>query len=130
MLAALIPVLGPILNTVLGSILPDQGKRQEVIMTILGQLGASDLAQMEINKAEAGHSSVFVSGWRPAIGWVCAAALAYSYLIVPFVGFGFGLAGMPLPKLPVLDANLWELMFGMLGMGALRSFEKFKGITK
>lgn len=125
---SVLTALSPILDRVLGAILPDQAKRQEVILTILGQLQASDVAQMEVNKAEAQHDSVFVAGWRPAIGWICAAALAYSYVLVPFIGFGLTLAGKPIPKLPVLDNNLWELMFGMLGMGALRSFEKFKGL--
>jgi hypothetical protein len=127
---AVLGVLSPILDKVLGAFLPDPGKRQEVIMTILGQLQASDIAQLEVNKAEAQHESIFVAGWRPAIGWICAGALAYSYMIVPFVQFGLTLAGKPMLKLPVLDANLWELMFGMLGMGALRSYEKLKGIAK
>lgn len=127
---ALLGALSPILDKVLGAILPDQAKRQEVILTILGQLQASDVAQMEVNRAEAQHESVFVAGWRPAIGWICAAALAYSYVLVPFIVFGLTVLGKPIPKLPVLDANLWELMFGMLGMGALRSWEKFKGIGK
>jgi len=125
---SVLTALSPILDRVLGAILPDQAKRQEVILTVLGQLQASDVAQMEVNKAEAQHDSVFVAGWRPAIGWICAAALAYSYVLVPFIGFGLTLSGEPIPKLPVLDNNLWELMFGMLGMGALRSFEKFKGL--
>lgn len=129
MLAALIPAIGPILDRVLGAVLPDPNKRQEVIMTVLGQLQASDLAQMEVNKAEASSGSTFVAGWRPAIGWICAFALAYSYLFVPLFGAVMVSLGKPIPKLPVLDQNLWELMFGMLGMGALRSWEKLKGIA-
>lgn len=129
MLAALIPVLGPIVDRVLGAVLPDPGKRQEVIMTILSQLQASDLAQMDINKAEASSGSVFVGGWRPFIGWCCGLALCFQYVASPLIVWAFQLAGHPLPTPPKLDDVLWELMFGMLGMGALRSFEKVKGVA-
>lgn len=130
MLAALIPVLGPLLDRVLGAFLPDPGKRQEVILTVLSQLQASDLAQLDVNKAEAGSGSVFVAGWRPFIGWSCGAALCFQYVLSPLLVWGGDLVGHPLPAPPKLDAVLWELMFGMLGMGALRSFEKIKGVAK
>ena len=130
MLAVLAPILGPILDKALGALLPDQAKRQEIIMSVFGQLQASDLAQIGVNANEAKSDSIFVAGWRPFIGWVCGFALAYTYILVPFISFGFQVSGKPLPKLPALDANLWELMFGMLGMAGLRSFEKIKGIVK
>jgi hypothetical protein len=84
---------------------------------------------MEVNKAEAASGSVFVAGWRPAIGWVCAAAVAYTYLLVPVGMWLSFLVGKPIAKPPVLDANLWELMFAMLGLGGLRTFEKIKGVA-
>lgn len=130
MLAALIPVLGPIIDKVLGAVLPDPNKRQEVIMTILGQLQASDIAQMEVNKAEAGHGSMFVAGWRPFIGWACGLALAFQYLLSPLTVWAAAIYGVTIPVPPALDQVLWELMFGMLGMGALRSFEKIKGAAR
>lgn len=129
MLAALLPVLGPILDKVLGAILPDPAARAKAITDILSQLMQSDLAQLEVDKAEASSGSVFVAGARPFILWCCGVGVAYTYILVPltmYVGF---LAGHPLPKPPVLDNNLWELMFGMLGMGALRSFDKVKGVA-
>jgi hypothetical protein len=129
MLAALIPILAPILDKVLGAVLPDQAKRQEVVLTILGQLQASDIAQMEVNKAEAGHGSMFVAGWRPFIGWCCGLALGLQYVAAPLGVWGAELYGKNLPMPPALDQVLWELMFGMLGMGALRSFEKIKGVA-
>lgn len=130
MLAALIPVLGPIVDKVLGAFLPDPAKRQEVLLTILSQLQQSDIAQMDVNKAEAGSASVFVAGWRPFIGWCCGLALCFQYVASPLIVWGAQLAGHPLPVPPKLDDVLWELMFGMLGMAGLRSFEKVKGITK
>lgn len=86
-------------------------------------------AQIGVNQAEAGNGSVFVSGWRPAIGWVCAAALGYQYLLRPLAAWGFAAFGHQLPVLPGLDDNLWQLMMGMLGLGSLRSYEKVKGVA-
>ena len=87
--------------------------------------------QLEVNKAEAASSSMFVAGWRPAIGWVCAAALVFQYLVRPLVTAGFILAHHPLTvTLPGLDDNLWQLLLGMLGMGTLRTFEKTKGVAR
>jgi hypothetical protein len=126
----LLGALSPILDRILGAFLPDPVKRQEVVLTILGQLQASDQAQMAVNAAEAGHASIFVAGWRPFIGWCCGSALAFQYVISPLVVWVSAIAGHPLPAPPALDAVLWELMFGMLGMGALRSYEKIKGVAR
>jgi hypothetical protein len=110
---------------------PNQAAAAKLELLKLQQSGelAQITGQLEINKAEAQHSSVFVAGWRPFIGWVCGSALAYQYLIRPLVA-GLSVAiGHPLPEMPGLDANLWELMFGMLGFGTLRTVEKMKGVA-
>lgn len=86
------------------------------------------LGQLDINKQEAASTSLFVAGWRPAIGWICSAALAYQYVIVPVSMWASFAVGHPFPKPPTLDDTLWQLMFGMLGMGSLRTFEKMKGV--
>lgn len=128
MLAALIPALAPKLLDVLARFIPDPEARQKAVENLMGVFVAIDTAQIDVNKSEASSNSLFVAGWRPFIGWACGFAFVYTYLLVPiamFIGF---VIGKPLPKPPVLDNNLWELMFGMLGMGALRSFEKLKGI--
>ena len=127
---ALLGILGPILDRILGSVLPDPAARQKAVMDALGKLQDSDIEQLKVNAAEAGHTSIFVAGWRPAVGWVCALALAYTYLIVPLVMWFSYAIGQPIPKPPVLDDALWELMMGLLGMGALRSLEKIKGVTR
>ena len=128
MVPALITALLPILGGVIDRVIPDRAAadkaKLEVQATLLDASTKSALAQIDVNKTAAAHNSIFVAGWRPAIGWICAAALAYSYMIVPLVGFALTMAGKPVPKWPVLDNNLWELMFGMLGMGALRSWDK------
>lgn len=123
-IAALLPILGGVIDKVIPDKAAADKARLEMQLKLLDAANAGALAQLEVNKVEAAHQSVFVAGWRPAIGWVCAAALAYSYMLVPLVGFAFAVMGKPMPKWPVLDGNLWELMFGMLGMGALRSYDK------
>jgi hypothetical protein len=96
----------------------------------LAQLAAdTDLAKLQIqtNIAEAA-GNWFTAGWRPCIGWVCGAGLAYAALIEPFARFiakvGFGYVG----DFPVIDTNLtMQILMGMLGLGAMRSVEKIKG---
>jgi hypothetical protein len=109
-------------------LIPDPGAQDAARLELLklqqsGELSAMT-AQTEINKAEASSSSVFVSGWRPAIGWVCALAMGYQYLARPFM-----IAFLPALSFPGLDDNLWQLMMGMLGLGGLRTFEKTQGVA-
>ena len=120
-------------TTLINKIFPDPAQASEAKLKLLelqqnGEL-AIMTAQTDINKTEAASSSVFVSGWRPAIGWVCALALAYQYLVRPLGGTIASLLGMTIPPLPGLDDNLWQLMMGMLGMGGLRTFEKVQGVA-
>lgn len=96
---------------------------------------ATDLAQMEVNKAEAAHASLFVAGWRPAIGWIGAAALAYQFLFYPLLLWGMTIAqGYELfpdwveaPPLLPTDA-LWVILSGLLGIAGMRSLDKIKGV--
>lgn len=127
---ALLPMLGTILDRVIPDKAASEKAKLEMQAALLDAAVKGDLGQMEINKAEAAHQSVFVAGWRPAVGWICASALAYSYIVVPLIGTVLTLMGKPVLKLPVLDANLWELMAGMLGMGALRSWDKAQALKK
>ena len=98
---------------------------------------AIDLAQIDVNKVEAQHASLFVAGWRPAIGWIGAAAMAYQFLLYPLMLWGWtwlqGAGWIPkeLTPPPVLDADqLWVILSGMLGIAGLRSVEKVKGVAK
>ena len=120
-------------TTLINKIFPDPAQASEAKLKLLelqqnGEL-AIMTAQTDINKTEAANSSVFVSGWRPAIGWVCALALAYQYLVRPLGGTIASLLGLTIPPLPGLDDNLWQLMMGMHGMGGLRTFEKVQGVA-
>jgi len=128
-----IPTIGNIVQKVL-DLIPDANARakaaEEYQRAILDAAAKAEADQREINKAEAANASVFVSGWRPFIGWVCGAALAFEYLVRPFWIWAAGLWWPGAPTPPGLDDMLWQLMFGMLGMGGLRTFEKTKGVTK
>lgn len=84
------------------------------------------LAQAATNTAEA-SAGAFRGGWRPFIGWVCGVALAGQFVFAPMLEWSFAAAGHPVPDFPKLDGVLWELLFGMLGLGTLRTVEKLKG---
>lgn len=114
---------------VLNKFIPDPAAKMQAETELRASLQQWDAGQNTVNAAEAANPDMFVAGWRPAVGWVCAAALAYTYLLVP-IGMWIGfVVGHPIPKPPVLDGNLWELMLGMLGMGGMRTYEKLKGVA-
>jgi len=97
---------------------------------------ATDLAQVDINKIEAENPNVFVSGWRPAVGWVGVFGLAYQFLGYPMMqwiwAFGQGVDIIPKGLAPPPDLQTDQLMVllsGLLGFGGMRSFEKSKGVA-
>ena len=86
-------------------------------------------AQAATNSVEAAHPNTFVSGWRPFIGWTCGAAFAYKFVLAPALAFGLAMAGKPLQLPPVDLADMMPVLIGMLGLGAMRSWEKGKGVA-
>jgi len=134
-LAALLPSLLPIVGDVISRFLPEdkeaRAEAQREIETRLAEHVAKiDVAQIEVNKAEGQHRSIFVAGWRPFIGWTCGFALAYTYVIQPILVFWLAQTGH-LVTLPQVDMSLMmPVLLGMLGLGGMRSFEKFKGVSK
>lgn len=123
----------PILD-IIDKVIPDADAKQKAQADLLmlqakGELDAQ-LGQITINIEEAKHPSVFVSGWRPAVGWVGAAALGYAAILEPVLRFGatvgFGYTG----AFPVIDTDLTlQVLLGLLGLGAFRSFEKSRGVA-
>ena len=88
------------------------------------------VAQIEVNKEEAKTGQIFIAGWRPAIGWVCALSYGYAFLVGPIatqVATGMG-GSWPLP--PIDMENMLYVLGGLLGLGGLRTFEKVRGVTK
>ena len=109
--------------SVLNKFVPDPDakiKAEADLRTALLQL---DIVQAGVNANEAQSTNLFVSGWRPAIGWIGAAGLAYHFILNPL------LVGLGWTSLPRLDNMLFELIFAMLGMGGLRTYEKIKGVA-
>jgi hypothetical protein len=97
---------------------------------------AIDLAQINVNKEEAKSASLFVSGWRPAVGWIGAAALAYQFLLYPILGWAWkwlqamNYVPAEMSPPPLLDAEqLWVMLSGILGIAGMRTFEKQKGVA-
>ena len=91
---------------------------------------AANLAQIDLNKQEAAHQSMFVAGWRPFVGWTCGVALAYHFLIAPLLGFMLVLYGINTPMPEFEFSQLSTILMGMLGLGGLRSYEKMKGVHR
>lgn len=109
---------------VLDKFVPDPEAKAKAEEALRQDLMQWDKNQTDVNAVEAANSNIFVSGWRPMIGWIGATGLAYQYVIRP-LATGFGIAG-----LPALDGSLMELVVGLLGFGGMRSWEKYKGLTK
>jgi len=108
---------------VLDKFIADPDARFKAEAELRAALFALDAKQTEVNAAEAANPNVFVSGWRPAIGWIGAAGLAYHFVLNPI------LVGLGWTALPKLDGMLFELIFALLGMGGLRTYEKVKGVA-
>jgi hypothetical protein len=103
----------------------------EIATLATRQAHEAAMGQIEINKTEAAHRSVFVAGWRPFLGWGLAFAMVWHFVLAPMIIFGFAYAGMEAPDLPTFDMDsLMTVLLGMLGLGGLRTVEKIKKVTK
>lgn len=85
--------------------------------------------QLDANKAEAANASVFVSGWRPFIGWVCGAACAWNWIGIPIARFALAQLGHPIGLSPADLGEMMPILMGMLGLGGLRTIEKIQGVA-
>lgn len=131
MLQALIAPVASLLD----KFIPDADTKQKIAHEIatMSQKHAQELAkgQIDINKEEAKHRSLFVAGWRPFLGWILAAAMGWHFVFAPMTMFICAYLNVPIPTLPVFDMDsLMTVLLGMLGLGGLRTAEKIKGITK
>ena len=127
-------LIGPVTG-LLDKFIPDADEKARIAheLATMGEKHAQEalLAQLEINKAEAASGSIFKGGWRPAVGWVCASAFAYHFVLQPILLFVVALTGTELPTLPEFDmSTLLPVLGGMLGIGGLRSYEKKQRANK
>lgn len=136
----LIASLLPLLGSVLDKVIPNTAERERAKFELQLKLAENetkllelftelDKGQIEINKEEAKSSSLFVSGWRPAVGWICAFGCGWAFVLKPFADWLLA-AFHSTVVTPVFNTGeLTSLLLGMLGMGAIRSFEKVKGVA-
>ena len=136
----LVPILGEVISAV-GKVADDlftsdKERAQAALQAYEAETARAGL-QTEINKVEAAHSSLFVAGWRPAVGWCGVAAMAYQFVLYPFLVWGWtamqaaGWISTELPAPPILATDaLWVILTGILGIGGFRTFEKVKGASQ
>lgn len=120
-------------SEILKRVWPDASEAEKAKLTMfLAQLDAeakAQQAQIAVNQTEASNPNAFVSGWRPAVGWICVLALGYQYVVYPILLWLLLFwPNLVAPK-PVLSDVLYELLFGMLGLAGMRSWEKIKGVS-
>lgn len=137
----LVTSLLPILGSVIDKIIPNKAEQERAKAELALKLAenetellklftASDQGQIEINKEEAKSSSLFVSGWRPFVGWTCGVGCAWAYILKPIADWILAAAGSTVKPPELQTGELMSLLLGLLGMGALRTYEKFKGVAR
>ena len=132
--ATLLPSILPVVGDVLDRFFPNKEEKakaaREIEARLSDHLAQIDVAQIRVNEQEASHRNLFVAGWRPFIGWSCGIALAWTYVVTPILQFALAQSGH-LVDLPAMDVSqMMPVLMGMLGLGGLRTFEKFKNVSK
>lgn len=128
-------LISPITDIV-GEVVVDKDKKKELEYKVQELIDKADsryheelMGQIEVNKEEAKHASIFVAGWRPFIGWVGGVGLGYTFVLAPFIEF-IARANGYVEEMPLPDSNqLMTLVTAMLGVGAMRSYDKAKGTS-
>ena len=132
---ALLPALGTLIDRLIPDRAAAEKAKAEMELQLVNAANEAAMAQVEVNKIEAAHSSVFVAGWRPAIGWVCAGAMALYYIPMALVGTGLWAwaciqAGAIVPRPEMGIVEIIGLVTSLLGMGTLRTTEKLNGVAR
>jgi len=126
-------LIGPVTG-LLDKFIPDADTKAKLAHEVatMAQEHAQELAkgQMEINAVEAANSNVFVSGWRPFIGWTCGLGMFGNFITIPFSNFVLALfeVDIVIPLVPL--ETMLPVLMGMLGLGAMRTYEKKSGVSK
>lgn len=134
----IVNVVGTLTGKVIDRLWPDPAQAAQAKLELLKMQQSGELAklaadtdlakgQLAVDQAEASNANLFVAGWRPFIGWVCGSGLAFQFIANPLITWGTQLAGKNVP-VPSLDlGTLLTLLFGMLGLGYMRTQEKLAG---
>ena len=126
-------LIGPVTG-LLDKFIEDKDKKNAIAfeLSTMAEKHAQELAkaQLQVNKTEAAHKSLFVAGWRPAVGWVCVLGMSSNFLVIPMANFALALVESPV-VVPVLQlSEMMPVLLGMLGLGGMRSAEKLKGVQR
>lgn len=113
-------------GSVINKIWPDKTEREKAELAAAVSLVQGQLA---INQTEAAHPSMFVSGWRPAIGWICGMACAWNWVGLPIAKLGLAIVGHTISLNPADLGEMMPILLGMLGLGGLRTMEKINGVA-
>ncbi len=113
-------------DTIINKIWPDKSEAEKQQLAAAVSLIQGQLA---INQAEASNPSIFVSGWRPAIGWICGMACAWNWVGLPMMKAILAIYGHPLSLSPADIGEMMPILLGMLGLGGLRTAEKINGVA-
>jgi hypothetical protein len=124
----------PVATSIIDRVVPDKNAAQKAKISMEKELttafNKANLAQIETNKIQAAHPSIFVSGARPAIMWICAFGLGWQFVFQPVAVWGLALSGTGV-ALPIIETEgLMSLTLALLGLGGMRSFEKSKGVQR
>ena len=118
------------ISDILDKFIPDKDLKLKLQHELNQELHKANMAQIEVNKEQAKHGSLFVSGARPAIMWVCCLGLFWSFFLAPLLNWFLAISGTDMP-LPAIETDgLLTLTLSLLGLGCYRSFEKFKGVAR
>lgn len=126
-------LIGPVAG-LLDKFIPDADEKMKIAaeLSTMAERHAQELAkgQLEVNKVEAASKSMFVAGWRPAVGWVCVLGMAMNFIIVPLGNFGLSVADIQV-VIPMIDTSqMMPVLMGMLGLGAMRTVEKVQKVSR
>jgi len=128
-----IGAIADLAKDLVGRFFPDKTEAEKaqmsLILTTMQNQMAMNQGQMDANKVEAANPSIFVSGWRPFVGWVCGSACAWNWVGLPVVLFIAKAAGHAVDVKPADLTQMLPLLMGLLGMGALRTYEKTQGVA-
>lgn len=126
-------LIGPVTG-LLDKFIEDKDKKNAIAfeLSTMAERHAQELAkgQLEVNKVEAAHKNMFVAGWRPAVGWVCVAGMAGNFILIPFANFALALSNSDIIIPLIALSEMMPVLMGMLGLGAMRTVEKTKGVQR
>ena len=116
-----------VVDHVLDKFVEDKDLRAKLNHELKTQVQRANLAQIDVNKEQAKHPSIFVAGARPAIMWICAFGLGWQFVFLPIAAWYIAVTGQAIPLPEIETEGLMSLTLALLGLGGMRTFEKKNG---